>query len=113
MGRNRGRYLGLRRQAKDEVEVTQYLRPNGKKRTIMCQVGKDHVEKSKNMILEAEVLPGNMVCFWVRFKDEEEELQFLDITYNGPGDRCPENILKELIDRKYATRQPQDGTKSD
>jgi len=87
-----------------EVSVIQYLRPNGVKREMLANVGEEYVKKSKDMILEAEVVPGNMVALWVRFKDEPEEDQLMDLVYNGPGERTPESALRDLIEEKYKER---------
>jgi hypothetical protein len=85
----------------DEVEVIQYLRPNGLRRRITVPYKSDLIAKATGMIIEAECLPDGNVAIWVRNKDEDEEKQLLDIAVNGPGERSPSTILEKLINEKF------------
>jgi len=90
--------------AKDEVEVTQYLRPDGKKQRVFAQVGEDLAAKCGDLILSAEVLSTGLIAIYARFKDEGTEAEIMDLAENGPGDKSPAAVLTKLITRKLAER---------
>lgn len=85
----------------NEVEIIQYLRPDGKRRRMTCPVRNDILAKVTGMILEAEEIPGGKVAIWVRGKDESEENQIMDLADNGPGPNDPVKVLERLIERKF------------
>lgn len=82
----------------DEVEVTQYLRPNGRKTAVYAAVGLDYVKKAEGLVFSTEVLNTGQVVVYGRRKGQKEEDEISRITENGPGDRNPTNMLKEIID---------------
>ena len=56
----------------DELEVIQYLRPDGRRRRMLAPVGVEYVKKAKNLIITAEWLGGTInICG--RRKGESEE----------------------------------------
>lgn len=87
-----------------EVEIIQYLRPNGEKRLMYAPIGIDYVEKSKDMILSAEWLPTGMVAIFCRFNDEDETNEHLLLAKNGPGPNSPNDTLRKIIDIKFNER---------
>ena len=82
-----------------EIEVIQYLRPNGRKRPMAACVGKDYVKKAEDMILSAEVLTTGEIAIYGRLKTQKEEQERLELAINGPGKNSPENTLKRIIDK--------------
>jgi hypothetical protein len=85
----------------NEVEIIQYLRPNGLRRRMTVPASNDILAKVTGMIIEAEELGDGNIAIWVRGKGEDEEHQLLDIATNGPGDRSPTTIMFKLIERKF------------
>jgi len=85
---------------KGEVEVIQFLRPNGKRRRMGSPVGKEYVKKAKNMIISAEELTTREIVVYVRKKNEPKKKEISEIAVNGPGDKSPTECLKRLIARK-------------
>lgn len=85
----------------NEVEIIQYLRPDGKRRRMTCPVKNDILAKATGMIIEAEELPGGRIAIWVRGNKESEEEQILDLADNGPGKNDPVKVLERLIERKF------------
>ena len=85
----------------DEVELTQYLRPNGRQRTVATKVGEEYAQRAEGMILSCEVLTTGMVAVYGRLEGESEEDEVLKLTLNGPshdGTKEPSDIVKEIID---------------
>jgi len=87
----------IREKKEDEVEVTQYLRPNGRKRKMYVTVGVDIAEKAKGLILSAEQLTTGLIAIYARRKGESEEKEKMRLAENGPGNNSPTNKLIELI----------------
>jgi len=94
----------MTQQTKDEVMVTQYLRPDGRKREMLAPVGENYVEKAKGMVLSAEVLPYGKVALYARLKTDPEEEELIDFAQNGPGPRSPVAVLRSLIDELHRRR---------
>jgi len=82
-----------------EVEVIQFLRPNGQRRRMAAPVGEDYVKKAKNLILSVEELASGAVVIYGRRINETEEKEISDIAFNGSGDKEPSKILQRIIDR--------------
>ena len=87
-----------------ELEVIQFLRPNGKRRRMSVDVGKDYVEMAKDMIISAEELTTRKIALYARYKNEPEGKEFSEIAINGPGEKSPNECLKRLIKRKAEVR---------
>lgn len=85
----------------NEVEVIQYLRPNGVRRRMTAPCRNAIIAKVWRMIVSAEVLPTQQIAIWVRGGDEPEENEILDLADNGPGERSPDKVLEMLIDKKF------------
>lgn len=83
------------------IEVIQFLRPDGKRRRMALDVGKELVEMAKDMIISAEELTTGEVAVYVRVKGEPEVNETMEVAVNGPGKNSPAECLKRLI-RKMA-----------
>lgn len=88
----------------NEVQVIQYLRPDGRKREMLVEVGEDYVEKAQDMFLSAEELTTGEIAVYARFNDETDEDERLELAINGPGDKNPTAMLQKVIDKKYTER---------
>jgi hypothetical protein len=86
---------------KEDVEVIQYLRPDGKKRIMYAPIGEQYVQKSKNMVCSAEELPNGTIVIYVRWDYGPEEKELIEFATNGPGDNSPNEVLKSMIDRLW------------
>lgn len=84
---------------KDEVEVIQFMRPDGKRRRMIAPVGKEAAEKAKNLILSAEELRTGQIVLYARKVGESEEDERSEFAGNGPGKNSPAEVLKRLIAR--------------
>lgn len=84
----------------NEVEVTQFLMPNGKRKKVYADVGKDYAEKAnkRNMILSIEVTFGGLVTVYGRLPDMDEEDELCEISMEGRQSTGPINLLKKIID---------------
>lgn len=89
----------MKKARSNEVELTQYLRPNGTPTKVFAPVGEDYVAKAKNLVLSAEVLTTGEVVIYARRRDESDEKEINEIATNGPGEKSPTACLKHLIDR--------------
>lgn len=67
--------LFIREKKEDEVEITQYLRPNARKRNLYAKVGEDIAKKAEELILSAELLPTGLIIIYARRKREGEEAE--------------------------------------
>ena len=83
----------------NEVEIIQYLRPDGIRRRMIAVLNEDYAKRARNLVISAELLPGNMIAFYVSRADELD----YEETHVYPNDTSnPEvgnEILKELIDK--------------
>lgn len=84
------------------VKITQYLRPNGKKRIVIADIDKEHADKAKGLILSCELLPINKLLIYGRKKGQTEEEEITEMANNGPGENDPNTALCRLIDRLCA-----------
>ena len=84
----------------DEVEIIQFLRPDGKRRRMAVSVGIEFAKKASNLILSAEELTTGEIAIYVRKISESEEKEIMEIAENGPGENSPSECLKKLIKRK-------------
>jgi len=89
-----------------EVEVVQYIRPNGRQGKRFASVGAEHAKKAEGMVLTTECIDRNAaVSVAARWADEPEEKETIELATNGPGPDSPVEVLKRLIDRKFAERE--------
>ena len=84
------------------VKITQFLRPDDRRRTVIADIDKDHADKAKDLILSCELLPVNQVLIYGRKKDQTEEEEITEMADNGPGENSPTVALYRLIDRLSA-----------
>ena len=87
------------------VEVIQYLRPDGRRRRMLANVGEETAKLAENMVLSAEELIDGTVVVYARFKDEPPELERIALAHNRPGPRSPTNVLMEVIGEKAKERK--------
>jgi len=83
----------------NEVEVTQYLRPNGMPRQTFAPVGEDYVKKAEGMIFTAEVLTTWKVVIYGRRIGQPVDEEVSEIAENSPGPNTPLEALRRIIDR--------------
>jgi len=86
-----------------EVEIIQFLRPDGRRRRMTATVGEELAAKAGGLIISAEELGTGEVAIYVRRKDEPEETEHLELAENGPGKNSPNEVLKRMID-KYGAK---------
>ncbi len=84
----------------DEVEVIQFIRPNGKRRRMIVRVGVELAEKAKNLIISAEELRTGNIAIYVRKIGVPTEKERVEIAVNGPGDKSPSECVKRLIKKE-------------
>jgi len=84
----------------DEIEVTQYIRPNGKQKKVYAPVGEEYVEMAEGMVISSEVIPGNKVAIYIRMDYEPEEDESVYIADNEAGDNEPTDVLRRAIREK-------------
>jgi len=80
-----------------EVEIIQFLRPNGRRRRITAVVGLELAEKANNLIISAEELTTGEIAIYVRKIGEPEVNETMEIAINGLGEKSPTEVLKRLI----------------
>lgn len=90
------------------IQFTQFLRPDGDKRSTLVSRGKDVEEKARRLKeaglkLEAEILPTGVVSFTVFDPGTEEDIA-IELSPNGPEvgdavDRLIERAIKWLDER--------------
>ncbi len=85
-----------------EAEIIQYMRPNGERVRNAADVGLRHAQKSREMVITAEVLPTGHISLCVRKKTQPEERERTFLAHNCAGDGCckrdPTTVLKKAID---------------
>lgn len=82
-----------------DVEIIQLLRPDGRRRRMLVDVGEELAAKAKDLIISAEELGTGKVAIWVRRKGDPKEAEHLDLAENGPGKNSPTEVLKRMIER--------------
>lgn len=82
-----------------EVEVVQYLRPNGRTRLMYVDVGEDYAARAVGLRLSAEELGTGQVAVYAKRNGEPTGKERSEIAENGPGPNSPANALKRLIDK--------------
>lgn len=82
---------------KGEVEIIQFLRPNGTRRRLACEVGKEIAEKAKNFIISAEQLTTGEIAIYCRRVEEPIQKEKMRFAVNDAGENSPQKVLKKLI----------------
>lgn len=80
-----------------DVEIIQFLRPDGKRKRVLAEVGEKLAKKAKDLIISAKELMTGEIAIYVRKKNEPEEKERLEIAVKGPGEKSPTECLKRLI----------------
>jgi len=91
--------------AEDEVEIIQFLRPNGKRRRMSCILNKELVKKTENMILSSEQLPTGKIAIYGRMVGQTDEKEYFQLADNGPGNNSPTNVLIKVINHVFETNK--------
>ena len=86
------------------VELTQYLRPDGRKAKVLVELDDEVAELSRDMILSCEVLTTGVIAIYARYKDQNEEEELLELAHNGPGLYAPDAVLSRLIKKLHSRR---------
>lgn len=89
-----------------EVEIIQFLRPNGRRRRMLAEVGEELAAKARGLIVSVEELGTGEVAIYVRRKGESEEEERLELAENGPGKNSPTEVLKRMIEQYGALPEP-------
>ena len=87
------------RKRDNEIELTQYLRPNGKKRIVYAPVGVEYVKRGKGLILSCEELRTGQIAIYGRESSQAEEDEVVFLADNWSGENEPTKVLQKLIDR--------------
>lgn len=82
-----------------EVPITQFVRPNGRRRAVTCEVDGELEPKVKAILAKgyrftAEELSGMGVSLCIEDNDSDVAVE---IAENGPGPRSPQVMLEKLI----------------
>jgi len=83
----------------DEIEIIQYLRPDGKRRRMVCTIGKELLKKADEigLIISAKELTTRQVVIYVRRREEPTEDERLQIADNHVGENDPQKVLIRMI----------------
>ncbi|MBE3138152.1 MAG: hypothetical protein IMZ43_12295 [Thermoplasmata archaeon] len=81
-----------------EIGLIQYMRPDGRKMTVMASVEDQVAGMAEGMILSCEVLTTGEVAIYARYPRDEEEDESLELSPNGPE---VQEALQRLIERRY------------
>lgn len=84
---------------KDEVEVIQFMRPDGRRRRMIAPVGEEAAKKADSLILSAEQLMNGQIVLYARKIGEMPETEKSEFAEVGPGVNSPAEVLKRLIIR--------------
>ena len=89
-----------------KVELTQYIRPDGRKNTVYADLPNEVAQKAQDMALSCEVLMSGQVVIYGRFKDEDEELEYMDFAENTAeaSPNRPDAVLTKVIEKVWARR---------
>lgn len=83
-----------------EVEVIQFLRPDGRRRRMAAMVGEEYAEMAKDLILATEELRTGEVAIYAWKIGESEDDETTEISDNKPGENSPIDCLIRAIKRK-------------
>lgn len=82
------------------VELTQYMRPRGDRRTVTCDVpdplGALAIEHK--VVLSCEVLMSGVPVIYGRMPLDDEEDELCLFASNGPGPQAPDRITAQMIE---------------
>ena len=81
------------------INITQYLRPNGKRAEIPVDIKDELKEIAEGLEISCEALPHNRVIIYAHRITESAEDERSEVADNGPGDNSPEEALERLIRR--------------
>lgn len=83
----------------DEVEVTQYLPPDGVPVKSFAPVGDKHAQMAEGMVLSGEILLTGDIVLYARWKEQSENDEISELAVNEPGPNEPTEVLKRLIEQ--------------
>ena len=78
------------------ITITHYALPNGTPMPMTFDIGEEHVEMAKDLILSCEILRDGSFVAWGRREDQDEDEEDLELA-NIAGDRV--KALRTLIER--------------
>jgi len=84
----------------DYVPLIQYLRPDGRTRKTYAPVGAAYAEMARGMALSVEVIAGDAVIIYSRFKDEPEESEIITVSNNGTATAALQEIIVTTFERR-------------
>ena len=82
----------------DEVEIIQYLRPEGKRRRMAASLTVELARKADNLIISAEELSSGEIAIYGRRIAEKKEDEIVLLAENGSEEKSPDNVLIKLIE---------------
>ena len=81
------------------VELTQFMRPDGRPVPVSTEVPDDVAELARGMVLTCEVLMSGQIVIYGRMADWDEEDELMAFASNEPGPRQPDIVTANLIKR--------------
>lgn len=81
------------------INITQYLRPNGKRAEIPVDIPDELKEIADGLVISCEALPDMHVVIYAHRKEQSAEDELTEIADNGPGENSPDKALERLIRR--------------
>jgi len=82
-----------------QVEVTEYIRPDGEARSTYVEVSEEAYEiwKRLKIIVSLEVATGNLIAIYTRFPHEVEEEERLQLAVDHGGEGNPMDVLDAML----------------
>ena len=84
--------------SKGEVEIIQYLSPNGKRRRMACFIGNELAKKAENLIISTEQTNPREVMIYLRKIGNKEENEVSQLANNFKSESSPDKILIKMIE---------------
>ena len=81
------------------INITQYLRPNGKRAEIPVDIKDELKEIAEGLEISCELIPTERVVIYAHRKGESAEDELTEMADNGPGNNTPKMAIERLIRR--------------
>ena len=94
-----------------DIEIIQFLRPNGKRRKMSTRLNDELFQLSKDMILSAEELSTGKLALYSRYIGEDVESEYMLLADNYESENSPNKVLEKVI-RHVAKTHTQGATPS-
>ena len=80
-----------------EIEIIQFLRPDGRRRKMSTRINDELFQLSKNMILSAEELSTGKLALYGRYIGEDVESEYMLLADNYGSENSPNKVLERVI----------------